>query len=128
MASKTNIDYTDIPTLTVQDQHDSTEINRILDRFQRTGLIEHVNKNQAQYGEFSQYSYHENLNMIHTIQESFDELPSQVRKQFENDPQKWIEYLGNPDAISDMKDGTIDNLPEQEENVSESAPEGASEA
>lgn len=93
----------------VQDQKDSTDINNILRRFQATGLIEHVNKYEPQYGEFSQYDYHENLTKIREVEQAFGELPSSVRNEFDNDPQQWIEHIANPDNVDDMRDGEIDN-------------------
>jgi phage internal scaffolding protein len=106
--SKTNIEEFD-PSLTVQEQKDSTDVNNILKRFQATGLIEHVNSNEAQYGEFGQYDYHENATMVARINSSFEELPSSVRAQFNNNPQEWVEHISIPENIEDMKDGVIDN-------------------
>jgi phage internal scaffolding protein len=106
--SKTNIqDFGE--SLTVQEQKESTDVNNILRRFQQTGLIEHVNQNEGQYGEFGSYDFQENQNMIKRIESSFNELPSSVRNQFGNNPQEWVEHLANPDNIEDMKDGVIDN-------------------
>lgn len=106
--SKTNIkDFGE--SLAVQEQKESTDINNILKRFDKTGLIDHVNQNEAQYGEFAQYDLHHHMNTVAKIQSTFNELPATVKKQFNNSPQEWIEHLANPQNVEDMKDGVIDN-------------------
>ena len=108
-ASKKNVDYSKVPSLTVQEQKESTDINNILKRFTKTGLIDHVNENEARYGEFAGISYHEHLTIVRDVQRTFNELPSDVRAQFDNNPQEWIEHISVPGNVEDMKDGVIDN-------------------
>lgn len=111
------------PSLAVQEQKESTDINNILDRFQREGLITHVNNNEAQYGDFVGYDFQKAKNEVTKIQSSFNELPASVRQQFDNDPQQWIEHIAIPDNVEDMKDGVIDNEIdlEDKENTKEEA-------
>lgn len=121
-ASKTNIDFSEIPTLTVQEQAESTDINRILRRFQKTGLIEHVNKHQAQYGDFTGVDYQTALNQVREVENTFMQLPANVRAEFNHDPQEWLEHIATPENVEDMKDGVIDN-PVNIEEGAEPAPE-----
>lgn len=106
--SETNIDYSDIPSMAVQEQKESTDINNILRRFQETGLIEHVNEHQD-YGDFTNVDFQTQQNTVAKIQSTFNELPGNVRQQFNHNPQKWIDHISNPDNVLDMKDGVIDN-------------------
>ena len=118
--SKTNItEFGD--SLTVQEQKEATDINNIVARFAKTGLIEHVNENEPQYGEFANYDYAEAMRTTARIQSSFNELPAEVRKQFDNNPSEWIEHLANPANIDDMRDGVIDNPVELNTDTGESA-------
>jgi phage internal scaffolding protein len=108
VASKTNIkQFGD--SLTVQDQAKSADINNILKRFNQTGLIDHVAQYEPQYGDFAKLDYHTMHEQIKTVENAFQELPPNVREQFNHDPQVWLDHLANPDNIEDMKDGVIDN-------------------
>lgn len=94
---------------TITEQQESTDINNILEKYQRTGLIDHVQKHEPQYAEFGEYDFAKNQNMIAKINQTFEELPSSVRKDFDNNPQNFVEFIAQQENIDDMKDGVIDN-------------------
>jgi len=94
---------------TIQEQKDSTDINNILERYQRTGLIDHVQKHEPQYGEFAAYDFQANQNMIARINQTFEELPSSTRKEFDNNVENFMEFIATQENIDDMKDGVIGN-------------------
>lgn len=95
---------------TIQEQAQATDINHILERYQRTGLIDHLAKHEPQYGEFAAYDFQANQNMIAKITQTFEELPSTTRKQFDNNVELFMEYISVPENIKDMEDGVVDNL------------------
>ena len=95
-------------------------VNQILERFQRTQLIDHVNQNEPQFGDFTGYDFQTNSNTIARVQTMFNELPANVREQFDHDPAVYLEFVSNPDNIKDMKDGQIDNI------ITDGIPEEAS--
>jgi len=97
------------PSLTIQDQKKSTDINEILNRFQKTGLMDHVQQNEPAFADVTGYDFQTNQNTVATIQSMFNELPASVRQQFDHDPQKYIEHIAVQDNVEDMKDGVIDN-------------------
>ena len=106
--SKTNIKKFGA-SLTVQDQAPSTNINNIMKRFTKTGLIDHVAAYEPRYGDFAQLDYHTHMERIKEAENAFQELPAQIRKEFDNNIENWLNHLANPDNIEDMKDGQIDN-------------------
>lgn len=71
------------PDLCEQHHEDACNIHTILDRFQRTGTIEHMNRNAGQYG----YATSEDLLGAHILMEKakahFESLPATVRDQFD---------------------------------------------
>jgi len=101
--------FKDSPSLTIQDQKKSTDINEILNRFQKTGLMDHVQQNEPAFADVTGYDFQTNQNTVATIQSMFNELPASVRQEFDHDPQKYIEHIAVQDNIEDMKDGVIDN-------------------
>lgn len=82
---------------TKQSDFDSTDVNKILAKYKRTGLLEHVAKGVAQYGDFTSVNeYQESLNRVISAQQSFADLPSKVREFFGNDPGRFFEFATNP--------------------------------
>lgn len=77
-------------TRTKQDQADACNINNIMKKYQKTGLIDHVSKYHAHYGDASRVSYEEAFNTTLRTNEVFSELPSTVRAKYDNDPAIWL--------------------------------------
>lgn len=96
----------DMESRTKQAHKDETDINRIMQKYQKTGLLDHVNKYQGEYGDFSEVTdFQSALNKIHESQEMFGTLPSSIRKQFDNDPGKFLNFVEDPnnfDAAVDL--------------------------
>jgi len=85
------------PTLTQQHSKDEVDINNIMARYVKTGVIDHVNKFQGQYTENRETDFHTAQNIISRANSMFLELPSQVREKFHNDPGAFVEFVENPD-------------------------------
>lgn len=84
-------------SLTHQSMAPECDINRIMLKWQKTGVIEHRNEFQGQYGDFSEVpTYQEAMDKVIRGQEVFMTLPSTVRKQFENDPGQFLEFATDP--------------------------------
>ncbi len=90
-------------TLTQQQFGDESNINKIMERYQRDGVLDHLNTYDGQYGDFSNVaSYQESLHQISEAENMFMQLPSQVRKEFENDPVQFVEFASNPANIDKL--------------------------
>lgn len=88
---------------TEQHHKASCDVNNILRKYDKTGLITHVNRSAASYGDFTEVNeYKVNLNMVMAAQDSFDELPSSIRKRFANDPGEFFEFVTNPANADEM--------------------------
>lgn len=103
-------------TKTVQSEKERTEVNNIIRRYNKTGLIDHVAKGVAQYGDFTEINeYQENLNMIIKAEASFAALPAEVRKKFDNDPGQFFEFATDPknrDSLVEMGLAHVKTPPE----------------
>ena len=79
------------------------DINNIIKQYDKTGLITHVNKAIAQYGDFTEVNeYQESLNLVMEAQEAFNALPAAIRARFENDPGQFLEFATNPANADEM--------------------------
>jgi len=77
------------------------DINQIVKRAVDTGEPLPF-KPGAQYGDVSILTdYHQALQMINDAQDHFDGLPAKIRKRFDNDPGKLIDFLGKPENYAE---------------------------
>lgn len=90
------VEFTE-PSLTQQQFKDECDINHIMQRYRDTGfLVDPLQKVTAkpQFGDFSTVAdFMEAQNVIVRARENFEALPSQVRKEFGNDPARMLAFL-----------------------------------
>jgi len=84
------------PTLTQQHSKDQVDINNIMKRYIKTGVLDHVAKYQPQYRDNNATDYQESMNIVIKADEMFSELPSQARKHFDNDPAAFLDFVQDP--------------------------------
>ena len=84
-------------TRTQQQHKDECDVNQIIAKYKKTGLITHLNKNPGAYSDLTDIpSYTEALQTIITASDAFNALPSDFRYELHNDPQELINFLKNP--------------------------------
>ena len=92
-------------TRTKQAFKDSTDINKILDKARRTGVITHVGKYGEEYGDFSDVpDLLEAELRLARAREIFADAPSEIRREFDQDVGKffaWVNDPANADAVSE---------------------------
>lgn len=81
------------------------DINRIMLKWQKTGVLEHANRFEGQYGDYTDVpaDYHEAMNQIVATNEMFLSLPAQLRKRFHNDPGEFLEFVEDENNRDEMK-------------------------
>lgn len=88
--------------VTKQAFKDQTDINQILERVGRGETLSHLAKHGATYGDFSEID--DLLDAQHKLQRGkaiFDELPSEVRREFENDIGAFFRFVNDPTRTSE---------------------------
>lgn len=78
---------------TKQSFKDECDINTILKRFMRTGVIDFANKNQARYGDSTGVEYQAAMCTVAAAKSLFNELPAHLRNRFENEPAKFLDFV-----------------------------------
>lgn len=87
------IEFTE-PSRTKQSELEACDINNIMARYATTGVITHVASGQPLYGDFSEVEdYQASLNKVMSAEERFNSLPSDIRKKFDYNPQKMVEFI-----------------------------------
>lgn len=90
------------PSLTVQSEKDSCDINLIVERHLRTGIMTNYRTSQPMYGDFTScVDYHEAVARAQQAEESFMTLPASIRARFSNDPGQLIDFLSNENNRSE---------------------------
>ena len=89
---------------TVQSSKDECDVNTIIKRaIKAGGLLPDMISQNARYGDFSQVTdYQNSLNVVKHAQDQFNALSSTVRKRFDNDPAKFLDFATNPSNLSEM--------------------------
>jgi phage internal scaffolding protein len=91
------------PSLTKQNHRLECDINHIVAKYVKTGVLEHQKEKQGQYVDVSSGAdYQTSMNIVATAQSLFADLPSQIRTQFENDPAQFLDFVQNPENEQEM--------------------------
>lgn len=88
------LDFTGEVSLTKQSFSKECDVNFIISKYQKTGLVDHVNRFEGQYGDFLDVQdYQSSLNAIKRAQDEFMSLPSSLRSRFSNDPAQFLSFI-----------------------------------
>ena len=84
-----------LPSLTQQHFKNDVDINQIIARYNRTGLLPQVEG--AMCGDFDlDLDYQTALNRVIAAQNAFEQLPAQLRKRFNNNPAELLSFVSDP--------------------------------
>ena len=72
-------------TMTEQHHAKTCNINHIIAKYQKTGLLDHVNKYEPTYGDVSRIEFEKAMNLVSDQKMVFDELPSSIRAHYNHD-------------------------------------------
>ena len=72
------------------------DINNIMSRYLKTGIIEHVRDSAPQFLDASPVEFQEAMQIVAQAETLFEELPSSIRGRFENDASKLLEFVHDP--------------------------------
>jgi len=81
---------------TRQEFKSESDINTIMAQYMRTGELPQINLVAPQYLELDGSSFQEHMQFVADAQNLFNELPSQVRTRFENDPGAFLDFCADP--------------------------------
>jgi phage internal scaffolding protein len=93
------------------------DINNIMKKYAKNGLIAHNNALQGEYGNLlGSPDYQNAMNSVIAAEAAFNSLTASIRAKFEHDPSKFLDFAQNPDNHEEMrKMGLLTSAPTQEE-------------
>lgn len=104
MAKKPYAKVFNTKSLTKQAHKAECDINNIMKRFEKTGMLEHANTFKGQYGDFTDVpqSYQDALEQVREAEGMFMTLPAKARKRFENNPGAFLGFVQDPTNREEM--------------------------
>lgn len=90
------------PGLTKQNHKQECNVNFILAKYQKTGIIAHRNEFETRYDDATSMDFQEAMNKVIATQQMFNELPSTIRKKFNHRPEQFLEFVNDPKNQDEM--------------------------
>lgn len=90
------------PSMTKQSFKDEVNINNIMAKFQKSGAITHYAAHAPTYGDATGIELLDAQMIIINAQDMFDDLPSSIRKKFDNDPAKFLDFVQDENNHDEM--------------------------
>lgn len=105
------------PSRTRQEFAEECDINAIMSRYNRTGVISHVNAAVPQYLDVSVLpSFQDAMQIVLDAEAAFAGLPSTVRREFDNDPAKFVAFAEDAENLGKLREWGLappEKLPEE---------------
>lgn len=84
------------PSLTKQSFKEICDINRIMARYEKTGLVSHVSNKPGIFEDVTKFGdYKASLDRVNDAQEAFRLLPASLRERFGNSPVGMLQFLAD---------------------------------
>ena len=88
---------------TQQHQKDECDINLIIKRHTPEQIALMAIQNEGQYGDATSIDYHAAQNIIANANTMFNDLPSELRNKFDNDPALFLDFTSNEENYAEMR-------------------------
>lgn len=85
-------------TRTQQHMQDATDVNKIMERYKKTGTITHINNSiQGKYMDLTKLpsSYLDAINVVNHAQNTFESMPAKLKEKFQHNPQTLINWMAD---------------------------------
>lgn len=84
--------------MTKQAEKDSADVNKLVDRWRKTGVLPHASNRQPHYGDFTgRDDFHGMMTRVREAERQFFDLPSRIRDYCGNDAAEYLDLCLNPE-------------------------------
>lgn len=90
------------PGLTEQIHRDDCNINSVVSRYRKTGILINAREKLGEYKTAPNFTFHEAMNFVSKTNEMFEMIPADIRNRFQNDPQAFSEFAENPENQDEL--------------------------
>jgi len=88
---------------TKQSFKDECDINRIMARFAKTGVFEHLSQRAPTFGDVADIDFQGCMDVVAEARERFAMLPSDLRDRFANDPARLLAFVQDPKNLIEAR-------------------------
>lgn len=94
----------DNPSMVKSEFQKEADINFIIGKFRKTGMVSHLSQHKGDYGTFDTIDFHEAMLTVTAAQEMFETVPADVRKRFGNDPGAFLDFVTDAKNLAEMRE------------------------
>ncbi len=102
LGPRVSIDFSEAVGRTKQSMKDECDVNNIMSKYQKTGMIDHFAKHSGEYGFATSIDFHGAMNLIMKAEDMFGDLPGEVRGRFNGDPGEFLAFVQDPENADEM--------------------------
>jgi len=99
---RVQLDCSDDECIVEQSHKSEVDINNIVKRHGMDLIQQTANMQSLVYDDLPNNDFFESMNILNRAQASFDSMPSELRKEFDNSPAKFLDFIHNPDNADRM--------------------------
>ncbi len=100
--ARVQLDTGDV-SMTKQSFKDECDINFIMKKFEKTGLLDHVNKFNGYYGDLPEnVDYQTALNSVFEAEAAFRSLTADIRSKFHNDAGEFLAFVEDAENAEEI--------------------------
>lgn len=77
------------------------DINTIMAKYKKTGLIDHMARSAGEYADVSGADFQSAQLVVAGAKSMFQGLPASIRARFENDPGEFLAFMDNPANVNE---------------------------
>lgn len=122
--SDASILYNTDPSLTRQEFRVHTDVDNVIKKYAKNGINPFLITKDAKFGDFTSVpSYQEALDLVNSAAEHFMKFDAIVRRRFDNDPGKLLQFLSDPNNRAEaLSLGLLEKPKEDAEKKSPASP------
>lgn len=106
---------------TQQNHKRECDVNYIIAKYDKTGIISRVQQIEARYGDVTGADFRKAQDLVLNAQNMFDQLPADIKKRFDQNAGKLLEFMENEENRGEaIKLGLIKaSTPEEKDGIGE---------
>ena len=111
-------------TLTEQSHMAACDINNIMARYTKSGVLDHVRRFEPVYADMTEGDYLSAMNQVAGAKTMFEELPSSVRRHFEDDVARFLRFCqDSPNPAGELQ-GIAEEYRKRALGITDTPPRG----
>lgn len=85
-----------IQYFTQQNHKRECDVNWIIRKYDKTGILDHVQRIEARYGDVTGADFRKAQDLFINAHNMFNDLPADIKKRFRQSPAEFLEFMENP--------------------------------